>query len=452
MELKKNMICTVTIDRYAGTGAGIALLNGLVIFVQGALRGEQCEIKLLKVKRTVAFAKVERILSPSPARAVPQCPYFPACGGCVFWHMTYEEELEIKRRQVEDALSRIGGFSVAVPPILGSETMFHYRNKAQFPVSSSPNGPQIGFYRARSHDVIAIKSCLIQSEHTNLVANAVQTWMEAYSITGYDESTKHGLVRHIYVRTNQAGEALVCIIVNGTELPHDAALIRMLRDHCPFVVGVLYNINQEDHNIILGEQYQLLWGSAHLTDELLGQTFSLSVPSFYQVNHPQAEQLYQIALSYAAFEGTETVLELYCGVGTISLSMAPNVKHVIGVEIIPEAVQNAKENALRNQIFNVDFFCADAGDAAKRLLQEGVSPDVIVVDPPRKGLDQAVIDSILLLSPVRIVYISCDPATLARDLKQLSQQGYVLDRVTAVDMFPRTKHVECVVLMSRTND
>jgi 23S rRNA (uracil1939-C5)-methyltransferase len=451
MELKKNMICTVTIDSCSGTGAGIARFNGLVIFVQGALRGEQCEIKLLKVKRNVAFAKVERILSPSPSpsRITPECPYFPACGGCVFWHMTYEEELEVKRQQVEDALSRIGGFAVTVPPVLGAETILHYRNKAQFPVSASSKGLQVGFYHARSHDVIPVETCLIQSGLASQTANVVRKWMETFDITGYDERTKQGLVRHIYVRTNQIGEALVCIIINGTKLPHYNVLVQWLRDTCPSIAGILYSINQRNDNVILGDQYQLLWGKDHLTDELLGQQFRLSVPSFYQVNHAQTERLYKVAIAYAAFHGTETVLDLYCGVGTISLSLARNVKRVIGVEIIPEAVRDAKENAMRNQIPNVEFFCADAGTATKKFIQEGISPDVIVVDPPRKGLDQMVIDSVLQLSPQRIIYISCDPATLARDLKQLSHHNYILDRITAVDMFPRTKHVETVVLMSR---
>lgn len=451
MEYKKNMVCTVTIERCSGNGSGISHLDGRVVFVQGALPGEECEIKLLKIKKTVLFAKVERILKPSPFRTVPDCSHFPVCGGCSFWHMTYEEELEIKRQQVEDALTRIGGLSCKVPPVLGAETVFRYRNKAQFPVSAAKGGGKIGFYRSRSHDVISVENCLIQSESANTAANTVRKWMEQYQIPGYEETTCSGLVRHVYVRTNQAGESLICLVVNGSKVPHKKELVQALRTACPSAVGILLNRNEKDSNVILGDQYQLLWGQDYLIDELLGHSFRLSVPSFYQVNHAQTERLYQIAISYAAFTGEETVLDLYCGVGTISLSMAEAVKRVIGVEIIPEAVRDANENAQRNQISNAEFFCADAGVAAEKLLKEGVTPDVVVVDPPRKGLDQGVIDAILRLNPSRLVYVSCDPATLARDLKLFSEQGYQLKKITSVDMFPRTTHVETCVLLDRND-
>ena len=451
MEYQKNMICTVTVERCSGEGAGIAHLDGKVVFVQGALRGETCEIKLLKVKKHVIFAKAERILTPSRFRTAPDCPYFPVCGGCSFWHMAYEEELEIKRQQVEDALVRIGGFSCMVPPVLGAETVLRYRNKAQFPVSAAKGEDKIGFYRARSHDVIPIQDCLIQSETAGQAANAVRIWMQKYRIAGYDETTCGGVVRHVYVRTNQAGEALICIVVNQPKVPHQKELVQLLRAACPLSVGILLCINQKDSNVILGDQYQLIWGEKYIMNELFGMQFRLSVSSFYQVNRAQTERLYQTAISYAALTGEETVLDLYCGVGTISLSMAGAVKHVIGVEIVPEAIEDAKENATRNQIYNVDFFCADAGEAAAKLIVDGVTPDVIIVDPPRKGLHKKVIESILQLAPARIVYVSCNPATLARDLKLFSDHEYCLERVTAVDMFPRTTHVETVVLLSKAN-
>lgn len=449
MELKKNTILEVTMEGCSGDGSGVARVNGLVVFVKGALRGETCEIRLLKVRKTMAFARVERVIVPSPMRQAPTCPHFGVCGGCAFWHMEYREELEIKRLHVEDTLKRIGGLSLPVPSILGAEAILHYRNKTQYPVSSGAGGVKIGFYRARSHDVKPIDRCLIVNDAANAAAGAVRLWMTEYDIPAYAEETGDGLVRHVFVRTNSLSQALICLVVNGERLPHEDALISLLRSACPSCAGILLSINRSPGNVILGKRFKTLWGQDYLTDELFGLRFQLSVPSFYQVNRAQTLRLYETAIKYAGLTGRETVLDLYCGIGTIALCMARRAGRVLGVEIVPEAINDAKENAARNGIQNASFYCGDAGTAANALQAEGLTPDIVVVDPPRKGLSQSVIDEITALSPQKLVYVSCDPATLARDLKLLTQRGFAAKEATAVDMFPRTAHVETVVLLSQ---
>jgi len=444
--LKKNQEYTVSIDGYSAEGLGVCRIGGQVVFVQGALRGETCVVQLLKVRKNIAFAKVLRVLIPSPARQVPDCPHFPQCGGCQLRHMSYEEELWFKRRKVEDALRRIGGVEIELEEILGSEQTLRYRNKSQFPVG--PDG-SIGFYRARSHQVIPVTDCLLQSETANTLAAAVGQYMARCQVSGYDEAARRGLVRHIYVRTNAQGEALVCLAVNGRALPQEETLTALLRECCPGLVGVVLNENREDTNVILGRQYRTLWGASTLTDTLCGHRFMLSIPAFYQVNRSQAERLYGKALEYAGLTGCETVLELYCGAGTITLTVAPHARQVIGAEIVPEAVENAKANAAANGIRNARFFLGDAGEAAEKFGKEGLHAQVVVVDPPRKGLGEEVIRTVVQLAPERVVYVSCDSATLARDVRRFGELGYRLQKAVAVDMFPRTMHVETVVLLSK---
>ena len=444
--LAKNQLHTVTITGYTAEGLGIARIDGQVVFVHNAVRGETCSIRIMKTLKNIAYARVEEILDRSPARREPDCPHFPACGGCDFRHLAYSEELEAKRQRVEDALRRVGGADVAVGEIIGADWVDGYRNKCQFPVS--PDG-RAGFFRARSHQVIPALDCRLQTSQANAVAAAVEGYLLDHDVPAYDEAAHRGLLRHIYVRTNREGQALVCLVVNGDRLPAEAELVRHIRAVCPETVGVVLNVNRERTNVVLGGAYRTLWGEDTITDTLCGLTFRLSVPSFYQVNRDQAGRLYEKAVEFAGLTGRETVLDLYCGAGTITLAMARQAGRAIGAEIVPEAVENARENAQANGIANAEFFCGDAGDIAQRLAAERLRPDVVVVDPPRKGLEEAVIPVIASMGPERIVYVSCDPGTLARDVKRFSGEGYRAVRAVAVDLFPRTRHVETVVCLSQ---
>lgn len=442
--LVKNQIYTAEILGYSTEGLGIARIGGQVVFVHNAIRGEVCDILILKVGKSAAFGKAVAWQTVSPHRREPDCPYYRQCGGCAYRHMDYTEELWAKRRRVQDALTRLGGSAVEVEEILGAAETLHYRNKSQYPVSADG---KVGFYRARTHQVTDLSACLIQKPQADAAAGALRGYMAAHHVPGYDERTGAGLVRHLYVRTNARGQSLICVVVNGESLPHEDALVAALRRAVPEAVGVVLGINTRRSNVILGDRYRTLWGQDTLTDTLCGHTFRLSIPSFYQVNRDQAEVLYLRAVDYAALTGTELVLDLYCGAGTITLTMADRAKRVIGAEIVAPAVENARENAAADGVENVEFFCGDAGDIAARLAAEDLHPDVICVDPPRKGLAPEVIDTMAQMGPQRIVYVSCDPATLGRDVKLLAQKGYQATRATAVDLFPGTAHVETVCLL-----
>lgn len=443
---REGQLCRLVIDGYASDGAGVARLDGMVVFVQGGIRGEACDVRLTHVGRSALWGRVEEVVNPSPARIFPRCLHYTKCGGCQFRHMNYAEELEAKRIRVEDALRRLGGAEIHVSAILGAEQVDRYRNKAQFPVAK---GPRIGFYRPRSHDVIDVDDCLLQGEAAARLRGAVKEWMAEYSIPAYNERTFTGLVRHVYVRTNRAGRSLCCLLVNGRGVPREAELVRALRRAEPNLAGIVLGVNEKHNNVILGDSYRALWGEDFLSDTLCGLTFRLSVPSFYQVNPAQTEVLYGKALEFAGLTGTETVLDLYCGIGTISLVMARKAGMVWGAEVVPQAVDDAIANAQRNHIENARFLCADAGEAARYLEGEGVRPDVVCVDPPRKGLAEDVVDTIADMGPERVVYVSCDPGTLGRDVKRFAGRGYTLKKAVAMDMFPRTAHVETVVLLSK---
>ena len=414
MELAKNQEHTVTIEGYGEGGMGVARIDGRVVFVHGALRGEKCRVLILKTLKSVAFAKVLEVLEPSSERITPDCPYFPRCGGCTYRHIRYEEELRLKKQRVQDNLSRIGGSDVTVEEILGARDTLRYRNKAQYPVSE-----------------------------------ALREYMQSCRVAGYDEKTGRGLIRHLYVRSNAAGESLICVLVNGDKLPKEDRLVTLLRDACPKCTGIVLGTNTKKGNVILGDRYRTLWGSDRLEDTLCGKTFRLSVPSFYQVNRVQAERLYAKAIEFAGLTGQETVLDLYCGAGTITLALSDHAKKVLGAEIVPEAIDDARENAARNGVKNAEFFCGDASDVAKKLARENLRPDVITVDPPRKGLAADVVESIAEMQPGRVVYVSCDSATMARDVKRLADLGYTAQRACAVDMFPRADHVEAVCLLTK---
>lgn len=448
MELAKNQEHTVTIEGYGEGGMGVARIDGRVVFVHGALRGEKCRVLILKTLKSVAFAKVLEVIEPSSERITPDCPYFPRCGGCTYRHIRYEEELRLKKQRVQDNLSRIGGSDVTVEEILGAQDTLRYRNKAQYPVSKDG---AVGFYRARTHEVIECEHCLLVRPEADAAAEALREYMQSCRVAGYDEKTGRGLVRHLYIRSNAAGESLICVLVNGDKLPKEDRLVTLLRDACPKCTGIVLGTNTKKGNVILGDRYRTLWGSDRLEDTLCGKTFRLSVPSFYQVNRVQAERLYAKAIEFAGLTGQETVLDLYCGAGTITLALSDHAKKVLGAEIVPEAIDDARENAARNGVKNAEFFCGDASDVAKKLARENLRPDVITVDPPRKGLAADVVESIAEMQPGRVVYVSCDSATMARDVKRLADLGYTAQRACAVDMFPRADHVETVVLLSKLN-
>ena len=439
--LEKGSIYTAVIDGYSSEGLGIARVNGAVVFVPHAVRGEEIDLRITKVMKTSCAGEIVKIHDPSPERMEPECPYAGKCGGCAYRHLTYPEELWAKRQRVQDALTRIGGLELTVEEILGAKNPEHYRNKSQYPVGADGS---IGFFQARTHKVVPIRRCLIQTEAADRTAQAVGEWMRRYKISAYDETTGKGLVRHVCVRVNRKGESLCCVVVNGNKVPREPELAAYVTAAVPHTVGVLLNSNTRRGNVVLGDKYRTLFGRNYLMDTLCGLEFKLSMPSFYQVNRDQAEVLYGKALEFAGLTGNETVLDLYCGIGTITLCLAKAAKRVIGAEIVPPAIRDAKENALRNHIENAEFFCGDAADIAAKLESDGLRPDVVTVDPPRKGLAPEVIASVAAMGPEKVVYVSCDPATLGRDVKIFREFGYEAKRAAAVDMFPGTAHVETV--------
>ena len=444
--LEKNRIYRAHIDGYSSEGLGIARIDGQVVFVHGAIRGETCDVLVMKVLKNAAFGKIAALVEPSPARRTPDCPYYGRCGGCNFRHMSYDEELWAKRARVQDALTRIGGAEVTVEEILGAEQPLHYRNKSIYPIS--PAG-EVGFYRARSHQVVDVEHCLIQKPEADALAQAVRDYIARFRVEPYNEATGRGLLRHLYVRTSCRGESLACLLVNGSRLPHEQELVDMLRAAAPGVCGVVLGENTRRGNAILGDRYRTLWGRDYLTDTLCGLELRLSVPSFYQVNHDQAQRLYEKALEYAGLTGRELAVDLYCGAGTITQVLARRARHVIGGEIVPEAIRDAEDSARRNGVENVEFLCGDASRLAAELRQRGLRPDVICVDPPRKGLAPDVVEAAASMEPERIVYVSCDPATLARDAARFAPLGYRPVRACAVDPFPGTAHIETVCLLSK---
>ena len=446
MDLQKNKVYRCQITDYTADGTGFAKIEGRAVFVPRTAVGDQCDVRIVKVTKNVAFGRVEKIIVPSAQRTAPACPVADKCGGCCYQHITYGEELRAKEKKVRDALTRIGGQDGAkLLGITGAPTTEHYRNKAQYPVGRDKEGSIVtGFYRPRSHDIVPVEKCLIQSETADKIAAVVREWMTEFSVMPYDYEKKRGTIRHIYVRVGEkSGESQLTLISATKKMPKLDVLVERLRAAAPSLTGILLNHNQRDDNVILGNRTDVLWGEPMLEDRLCGHTFLLSPEAFYQVNHAQAERLYEKAAALAGL----TVLDLYCGAGTITLALAEHAKTAIGVEIVPEAIENAKRNALRNGMENTEFFCADAGQAAQRLAKRGI--DVLVVDPPRKGLDATARDAILKMQPPKVVYVSCDPATLARDVAELCGAGYTLEKAQAFDLFPRTFHVETVVQLVR---
>ena len=448
-ELHRGDPLQVSIETATIDGSGVARVDGQVVFVPGALPGERCSVRIAHVGRSAVFAQLLSVLTPSAHRVEPDCPYFPRCGGCALRHMDYEQELALKQAHVQSCLTRIGGQTISVLPITGAAQTDGYRNKVQFPVQEQDGRPVAGFFSGKTHRVIPVRHCRIQPDCADAIRGAVLAWMEQYHIRAYDEQTHTGYIRHIYIRFGaESRQILVCIVANCAQLPKKKQLVAALLAAEPGITTIVFSPNTKKGNTVLGTEFHPLYGDGTITDTLCGLQFRLSAPAFYQVNHAQAERLYEKAVQLASLTGNETVLDLYCGTGTITLCLARHAKKAIGVEIVPQAIEDAKFNAAQNGMENAEFFCMDAGQAAKMLADRHTRPDVIVVDPPRKGVSADVIEAISAMAPQRVVYVSCDPATLARDLKLLTAAGYTLQTAEAFDLFPRCAHVETVVLLS----
>lgn len=453
MELKKNDRIQLKIDSCSSNGSGVGRYDGMAIFVPATAVGDEITAHILKVKKSYAFAKVESVTVPSPDRITPECPVYLRCGGCVFSHMTYEAESKIKAEHVAECFRRIGGVSPEFEPIIAAENDTRYRNKAQYPVASENGEIKTGFYSPHSHRVVHCPDCLLQPEEFAGILQTFSDYIKENSVSVYDEASHRGLLRHIYIRKGTAsGEIMVCTVINGKNLPTEDKLVEALLEKEKSIRSIIVNSNTKDTNVILGGECRTLWGEDCITDILCGLKFRISPLSFYQVNRNQAEKLYGKAAEYAQLTGSETVLDLYCGAGTIGLSMAKNAKEIIGVEIVPEAIEDAKINAELNGIKNARFICGDAPQAAEMLKNEGIRPDVIILDPPRKGCSPEMINTAAQMNPERIVYVSCDPATLARDCGIFKDLGYVAQKATPVDMFPRTGHCECAVVLTRKDN
>lgn len=519
MEFKKNDIVTVTIEDMGSEGEGIGRYDGFTLFVKDAVVGDTVEAKIVKLKKNYAYARLEKLLSPSPYRAEPKCTYYRQCGGCQLQALSYEKQLQFKQEKIRNNLIRIGGFDAAyvdsrMEPIVGMDEPWHYRNKAQYPVGTNKDGNIVtGFYAGRTHSIIANTDCALGAAENKEILERILEYMQENTVSAYDEETGKGLVRHVLIRKGfTSGEIMVCLVINGDSparqqgkanghstktyfLPKQDRLLDKLTA-IPGMTCIAVSINRDKTNVIMGKEIHTLWGSDTISDTIhvrdmtkpgypfTGKelTFYISPLSFYQVNPVQTEKLYSLALEYAGLTGQETVWDLYCGIGTISLFLADSAKKVCGVEIIPQAIEDARENAERNGITNAEFFVGKAEEVLPKFYEEMNSaaktmedaatgsdselgqpettaelgcdmrhPDVIVVDPPRKGCDEACLATMLKMQPKRIVYVSCDSATLARDLKILCDGGYEVKRIRGVDQFGMTVHIECVTLLQRKN-
>ena len=447
--LIKNQIYEALITDYTAQGQGIGHIEGVAVFIPNAIAGERVLVRIETVGKTWAAGKITQLLEKSPHRVNRQCPVAKLCGGCDFWHMDYQEETRLKADRVKTCLNRLAGENIQQLPILAAPGCQGYRNKAQYPVASKKGRVYAGFFRAGTHEVVENSRCLILPEESDRVKDAVVDYANRYRIPAYDEIAHTGLLRHIYVRRGTvSGQVLVCLVVNGRKLPHVPELLEALKGIPGFTTLVL-SVNTRKGNAVLGEEFITLYGPGYIEDTLCGLNFRLSPRSFYQVNHAQAQRLYQAAIGLADISKEDLVLDLYCGVGTITLAMAGAAGKVIGVEVVPQAIEDARDNAQRNGIGNAEFFCGDAGTAALALEAQGIRPDVITVDPPRKGLNADTIEAITRMAPKRLVYVSCDPATLARDVALLKERGFRVEKATAADLFPRCSHVETVVLLSK---
>ena len=466
--MQKNDTAVVEITDIGVNGEGIGKVDGYTLFIKDAVIGDTVEAKVMKAKKNYGYARLMKVLEASPDRVTPRCVFARKCGGCQIQEMSYERQLAFKAQKVRGSLERISGFSPellgrVMEPALGMDEPFGYRNKAQFPFGTDKEGnPVTGFYAGRTHDIIANTECALGVPVNREILEIILDFMKKNKIPSYAEKTGKGLIRHALIRYGfTTREIMVCLVLNGRELPHAEELVGELAK-IPGMTSITLSPNMRQTNVIMGDSFEVLWGSGYITDYIGGVKYRISPLSFYQVNPVQTENLYSLALEYADLKGNETVWDLYCGIGTISLFLAQKAEKVYGVEIIPQAIDDARENAKINGIENVEFFVGKAEEVLPSWYQEhaasgtasggsGARADVVVVDPPRKGCDAALLDTIVEMAPERIVYVSCDPATLARDLKVLCEKGYELVRGRAVDMFPETVHVETVVLLSKLN-
>ncbi len=452
MEFRKNDLVTLEIEDCGIDGEGIGKADGFTVFVKDAVIGDTVTAKIIKAKKNYGYGRLMEVLKPSPYRVEPKCEFARQCGGCQLQALSYDQQLVFKTNKVKGHLERIGGFTdIPMEPIIGMDELFHYRNKAQFPVGRNKEGKIVtGFYAGRTHNIIENRDCALGVAENKEVLDRVIAHMEKYGIEPYNEATGKGLVRHVLIRYGYfTKEVMVCLILNGNKLPKEEQLVKSLCE-IPGMTSITINVNKKHSNVILGEEIRLLWGQEYITDRIGDISYQISPLSFYQVNPMQTQKLYAKALEYADLHGQETVWDLYCGIGTISLFLTQKAKFVRGVEIVPAAIENAKENAKLNGLENTEFFVGKAEEVLPREYKKnGVYADVIVVDPPRKGCDETLLETMVEMNPDRIVYVSCDSATLARDLKYLCERGYELRKVCPVDQFGMTVHVETVVLLSK---
>ena len=452
MEFRKNDLVTLEIEDCGIDGEGIGKADGFTVFVKDAVIGDTVTAKIIKAKKNYGYGRLMEVLKPSPYRVEPKCEFARQCGGCQLQALSYDQQLVFKTNKVKGHLERIGGFTdIPMEPIIGMDELFHYRNKAQFPVGRNKEGKIVtGFYAGRTHNIIENRDCALGVAENKEVLDRVIAHMEKYEIEPYNEATGKGLVRHVLIRYGYfTKEVMVCLILNGNKIPKEEQLVKSLCE-IPGMTSITINVNKKHSNVILGEEIRLLWGQEYITDRIGDISYQISPLSFYQVNPMQTQKLYAKALEYADLHGQETVWDLYCGIGTISLFLAQKAKFVRGVEIVPAAIENAKENAKLNGLENTEFFVGKAEEVLPREYKKnGVYADVIVVDPPRKGCDETLLETMIEMNPERIVYVSCDSATLARDLKYLCERGYELRKVCPVDQFGMTVHVETVVLLSQ---
>ena len=457
MPLQKNQILTLRIERLSSDGSGVAhSADGEAVFVPGTAPGDEARVRIVKDCGRYAFGILDELLTPSPDRIPVDCPVAGPCGGCSLRHLDYAAELRAKQESVLDAFRRIGGLEVPVLDILPSPDVDRYRNKVQFPVGIDKNGvPCIGFYAGRTHRIVPCPDCKLQPSVLNEIGNALCAFFAQQVIRPYDEQSGKGLVRHIFLRRGaHSGQIMVCLVCTRAKLPHAEQLCTALRGQFPAISTILLNVNAKNTNVILGSENHILYGPGYIEDTLCGVPVRLGPLSFYQVNTLAAERLYGVAAQYAQLTPDDTLLDLYCGMGTIGLSMAGQCRELIGVEIVPEAIESAKANAARMGeavAAKSRFFCADAGQAATQLAAEGLHPDIVMLDPPRKGCDEATLSAVVRMSPRRVVYVSCNPATAARDAAWLEQNGYHAEKVQPVDLFPRTKHCEAVILLTKVH-
>lgn len=455
--IRKNQLVEFEITGITNEGNGVGRADGMAVFVPQTAVGDIVRVQIVKVLKSYAYGIVNEILTPSPERIEPDCPVFRKCGGCAFRHISYEEELRVKGSFVSDSFRRLGGFDIECEEILGCEERDWYRNKAQYPVAMMDGKAVCGFYANRSHRVIPFTGCRLQPEVFQQIVDFVIGYLNEKNIPAYDEVSGKGLIRHIYLRKGyHSEEIMLCIVSKGNravdivkQMITETDILKRFSN----IKSVVVNVNPDNTNVILGRKNSTVWGTDNITDIMCGNKISLSPMSFYQVNTAQAERLYALAAEFADLKGSEEVFDLYCGAGTIGLSMIDKIDHLTGVEVVKQAVENAKANAEANNIENADFICGDAGEIADRLQKEGKRPDVVIVDPPRKGCDGLTLESIVKMGPEKIVMISCNPATAARDCKILcsEENGYKLERVRGVDMFPATVHCESVCLLSKVN-